>query len=256
MKHYDVFIPVRLSSSRLPHKAMSLIDKKPVIQYLLERLQHTKKIRKIIVCTTRNRSDDTLVDFLENKKIDVFRGDEQDILVRFLDASKQYDTKFAVIVDGDDIYSDPVLVDLIIGEFEKTNSDYIQITGPPVGFTPLGVKTSALRKICEIKKSKITDTGYGRFFTDNENLFDIHMLKVDVQRNFQTNLRLSLDYKEDLKLATEIFKQIGNDFHLDDILKLLEEQPHLLQFVKISESRWNDHWNTNLADTSVNNDAK
>ena len=44
MANYDVFIPVRLSNTRLPNKAMKLVDEKPIILYLIERLQKSKKI--------------------------------------------------------------------------------------------------------------------------------------------------------------------------------------------------------------------
>ena len=82
---------------------------KPIIKYLIERLQHAHEIRNIIVCTTNQKSDDPLIEYLKNEKIMYFRGNEKDILVRFLDAANQYNTDFIVSVDGDDIYTDPTV---------------------------------------------------------------------------------------------------------------------------------------------------
>lgn len=246
----DIFIPVRLLSTRLPNKALKVIDRKPIIKYLIERLRNSKKIREIIVCTTMHSSDDKLVEFLTKEKIHVFRGSEKDILVRFSDAAKKFGTDFIIAVDGDDIYSDPSYVDEIISEFERTDADYIQILGIPVGFTPIGIKSSALEQICKLKKTDNTETGYGRFFTEN-NLFDIKNLTPKLNVNFPKNLRLSLDYQEDFDVAKEIFKSLGNNFHIEDVLKLLIERHDLLAIMNDLESRWNEHWNKNLADSSI-----
>ena len=48
----DIFIPVRLSSQRLPAKHLRLINGEPALLKLIRRLEKSKKIRKIIVCTT------------------------------------------------------------------------------------------------------------------------------------------------------------------------------------------------------------
>jgi spore coat polysaccharide biosynthesis protein SpsF (cytidylyltransferase family) len=248
--NYDIFIPVRLLSTRLPNKALKEIDGKPIIKYLIERLHNSKKIREIVVCTTTHPSDNPLVEFLTKEKIHVFRGSEKDILVRFLDAAKKFDTDFIIAVDGDDIYSDPLYIDEIISESERTTADYIQILGIPVGFTPVGIKRSALEQICKLKKTDNTETGYGRFFTEND-LFVIKNLIPKLNVNFPKNLRLSLDYQEDFEVAKEIFKSLGYNFHMEDVLKLLIKRPDLLVKINDLEERWNKHWNKNLADSSI-----
>lgn len=246
----DIFIPVRLRSSRLPNKAMKEIKGKPMIKYLVERLQKTSMIRNIVICTTTHESDDKLVEFLKKEKIKVFRGSEKDILDRFLNAAKDYDTEFVIAVDGDDIYADPSYVDQLVWEYEKTNADYIQILGVPVGFTPIGIKVTALEKICTLKKTNNTETGYGKFFTEN-NLFKIKSIRPQLQTNFPSGLRLSLDYQEDYELAQIIFNELGNDLHVDYVLKFLNGRPELLKILNSLEVKWNEHWEKNLANFSV-----
>lgn len=246
----DIFVPVRLQSSRLPNKAMKEINGKPIIKYLIERLQKSSMIRNIVVCTTIYESDDKLVDFLEKEKIKVFRGSEKDILVRFLLAAKEYGTEFVVAVDGDDIYADPSYVDELVREYEKTKADYIQILGVPVGFTPIGIKTTALEKICKLKTTDNTETGYGKFFTEN-NLVEIKNIRPPLKTNFPQGLRLSLDYQEDFELAKKIFNELGNDFDIESVLKFLNERPELLKMLSDLEVRWNEHWEKNLANFSV-----
>ena len=99
--NYDIFIPARLDSSRLKQKHLSKINGKPALIHLLERLQNCKKIREIIVCTTNNPSDDLLVKLLDEQEIKYFRGNEKDILQRFLDSAIKFKTDVIIDVEGD-----------------------------------------------------------------------------------------------------------------------------------------------------------
>lgn len=252
MVNYDIFIPVRLNNTRLPQKAMKEINGKPIIKYLIERLESAQKIRYIVVCTTIQKYDDPLVEFLEKEKVKVFRGNENDILIRYLNAAKYFGTDYIVSVDGDDIYTDPIFVDKIVSEFEKTNADYVDMAGFPFGIASVGIKKDVLQKICELKRTNNTETGYRLFFTKT-NLFKVYSLKPEPHIKFPKNLRLTLDYKEDLDLAKKIFKILGNDFHLENILKLFEEKPELLKITDNLEMRYKEHWNKNVTDVSIRN---
>ena len=65
--NYDVFIPIRLSNTRLPKKALKEINGIPVVQYLIDRIKKSKKIRNVVICTTNNENDNQLVEFLKKK---------------------------------------------------------------------------------------------------------------------------------------------------------------------------------------------
>lgn len=247
---YDIFIPVRLESKRLPKKALKKIDDKPIIQYLIERLQQLKKVSNIIICTTTKKSDDELIEFLERNHFSYYRGSTEDILDRFLQASMKFNSDFIIAIDGDDIYCDPDLIAKIIDEFENSNADCIKIENVPVGFTSFGFKTSTLKKICQLKKTSNTETGYLRFFNDDK-LFVIKKLMIKLKTTFQKNLRMSLDYEEDFKIAEMIFKSLGNNFHIEDILKFLSDNPSIINELNILQTKWDEHWNKNLSDCSM-----
>ena len=171
----DIFIPVRLSSQRLPSKHLKLVNGEPVILKLIRRLEKSKKIRKIIVCTTTQDSDEPLIEILEKQSILYFRGDKNDIIKRFLDASKEFDTDLIIDVEGDKIYTDPVFVDKVVNELQEPNIDFVigndslenfnELNNLIPGFIPAGIKKTALEKLCKIKKSENTETGYREFFT-------------------------------------------------------------------------------------------
>jgi len=248
--NYDILLLVRLGSARLPKKAMKEINNKPIIKYLINRLNKSKKARNLVVCTTKKQSDNPLIHFLEEENIKYFRGSEHDILVRLRDAAIFFKSDFVVVVDGDDIYTDPDYVDKIISEYEKTNADYITNDGFPHGFVPVGITRNALEKICKVKVSKNTETGYREFFTQT-NLFNCKYLKPKKDMTFPKNLRLTLDYEEDFLLAKEIYGSLGNYFHLEDIITLFEKQPNLIKIIEGVDERWKQYFGNNITNLTL-----
>ncbi len=256
----DIFILARLGSSRLPEKHLKEIDGIPAIKRLVDRLRTAKKVRKIVVCTTNMPSDDRLVNFLIKEKITYFRGNEKDVLTRLLDAANNFKTDVIIDVEGDKLYVDPVYVDKIVNEMEYQDVDFIigSDTGrfDPTdhfihGIIPAGIRVTALTKLCKLKKASDTETGYKEFFTLT-NLFSIKYIKPEINSKHSKNIRLTLDYKEDLDLANLIFKELGNNFHLYDLVELFNKKPEL---VKITESimiEWKNNYKNHTANFALN----
>jgi len=53
--------------------------------------------------------------------------------------------------------------------------------------------------------------------------------------------------KEDLQLANEIFRELGDNFSSNDVLELLERKPSLIEITKPVIEKWNEHYKNNLA---------
>jgi len=255
----DIFILARLGSRRLPEKHLINIHGYPIIKYLIARLKTSKKIRNIIVCTTDLKDDDVFVNYLKKEKILFFRGSEKDVLSRLLDAAKYFKTDIIIDVEGDKFYTDPFFVDKIINEMENTDIDFI--TGNDShdkfnpehsihGFIPAGIKTEILQKICQLKKTCNTETGYKEFFTNN-NFVKKKYIVLENNIRIPKNLRLSIDYKEDIHLANEVLVELGNDFHIEDVLELFNRKPHLIKITESAYKRWKKYYEKNITDFSL-----
>lgn len=247
----DALILARLGSSRLPRKHMLEIDDKPIIQHLIQRISKCKTINQIIVCTTDNPDDDSLIKFLEKEKILWFRGDEHDIIKRLLDAAKTFGTDIIVDIEGDKIYTEPEYVDKSVNKIIDSNCDFVMGSPNPnfIDHTdhsisavfPAVMKKDALEKLYSIKKEKNTETGYREYFTSNS-IFKCNYISMP-DLKIPKNLRLTLDYKEDFKLAEIIFKNFGTFFTFKDIIKFVELNPHLLEITNPLLEKWNNNYN-------------
>ena len=67
-------VQARTNSKRFPNKILKKIEGIPLILILLKRLSLIKKIGKIIVAITDEKSDNTLASLLIAEKFDVVRG--------------------------------------------------------------------------------------------------------------------------------------------------------------------------------------
>ena len=97
--------PHRMSSERLPGKALLDICGRPMCYHLFDRVAASSfitDISKIVVCTTHHSSDDVLVEAVTRYGCSIFRGDEDDIIKRFYDANKKFGFDYMIQADGDD----------------------------------------------------------------------------------------------------------------------------------------------------------
>lgn len=256
----DVFIPVRFASERLPGKALMKIKNKPILQILVERLSLSKKIRNIVVCTTTSKDDDVIEKFCKRKNIMCFRGDEKDILKRFLNISKKLKTDIIIDVEGDKLYTDSYFVDKIIDEMVNGNYDFVigndskDHFNPKNhiihGFIPAAFSQKALSKICKLKKSNNTETGYKEFFLI-PGLFKTHFFIPCIKLLTYKKIRLTIDYADDYVLAQKIFDSLDLKSNYNKIITLFEQNPKLIDITLNSNKIWEKNYNKNIADFSI-----
>ena len=80
-------IQARTTSKRFKNKVLQLINDIPLIIHVRDRVK-SKFVKKIIVSTSKNKSDDRLVKILKFYKIAYFRGDLKNVSKRLFDTSK------------------------------------------------------------------------------------------------------------------------------------------------------------------------
>lgn len=253
----DIFIPARLDSRRLEKKHLQQINKIPAIEHLVNRLKNCKNFSNIIVCTTNRPTDDALVNFLKEKKILFFRGDEKNILKRFHDAAKKFNTDVIIDVEGDKLFIEPNYVDKIILQMKSHDYDFLIGSNSLSSFDPndhfvhgiipTAIRTSCLKQISELNINKNKETGYKELFINNSKIkkkfFVLDTSKLDIPKN----LRLTLDYPEDLEFTKKLFSKLKNNFSYQDVLDVLKNNPDFLKIIQNLHERWRDNYNKEIS---------
>ncbi len=232
-----LFLTARVASTRLPKKMLIEIDGKPVLWWLIQRMKVVEKADLKVVCTSFEKEDDEIERISKENGWLCFRGDKEDVLLRYLKAASFYGIEFFVNVDGDDLFCSTEYVDKIIDIYHSSKADYIYIKGLPLGGAPIGVKVEALREVCNLKMEKDTQ-GWGKYFKES-GLFNC--LEIEAEEVFKKeDYRMTLDYEEDLEFFKKVILSLGiENLSLEKIIKFLDENPEI---VKINQKANEKYW--------------
>lgn len=98
---FTVIVAARSGSRRLPGKALLPLAGRPMLGYLLARLLPSRLCSQVVLATTRKPEDDRLAAVAEGLGVPVFRGDENDLVARYLGACARFGVDHAVRITGD-----------------------------------------------------------------------------------------------------------------------------------------------------------
>jgi spore coat polysaccharide biosynthesis protein SpsF len=230
-------IQARMSSTRLPGKVLKNIAGKPALWHVINRLKQATLVNAIVIATTVNPSDKPIVSFAQETGISSYTGSETDVLDRYYQAAKKQKADVIVRITSDCPLLDPEVVDNVISHYLKNNFDYVSNTCVTSNASckatfPDGLDTevfsfNALEKAWKNAKLASEREHVTPYIWKNTDLFKVGYLSYPVDLS---ELRLTLDYEQDLVFIDEIYKRLSNkgfNFGLKDILVLLDQHPEL-----------------------------
>lgn len=231
------FIQVRLSSTRLSNKVLRpIIHERSILDVLLERINFLFPDKKVYVLTTTNGNDDPLVEYLKKKNITVFRGSEENVLSRFIEAAEQIGESDLIRVCSDNPFLLPKYLSILINH--RQPGDYLSFSFKGVavmkchfGFFAERVSLNALKKTAQLTNDLKYLEHVTNFIYSNPQMFTVTLLDVTRELNDVEQYRLTVDTKEDFSNASEILSQIKdiNSINIEDIIKIVEKRPELYQ---------------------------
>jgi len=226
-------VEARMGSSRLPGKMLADVAGRPALLVLIERLRRATTLDGLVVATTELADDDRLARMVEGAGVPCFRGSEDDVLRRVVGAHRMMGTDIVLEVTGDCTLIDPEVIDLGVETFLANDVDVVANVVKPS--FPMGVDVQVFRfaALAEVEAS-VRDPAVREhvslFFYENPDRYRILHL-IAAKRFRAPQLRLQLDYVEDLALIREIYRRLqprfGDTFGTPEILDLLAAEPAL-----------------------------
>jgi spore coat polysaccharide biosynthesis protein SpsF len=222
-------IEARMTSSRLPGKVLMRVKKKSFLEYLVERLRKIKELDEIILCTTRNNTDDILIKKAKELKIKFFRGSENNVLSRVVSAVKKYEADVVVQITADCPIIDYKIVEQAIKLFKSKKYDCVSnsfVRSFPDGMDVNVIKAKALYKTKLFAKTKPYKEHVTLFIKDNPKIFKIKNFIAD-KKNYWPELGVTLDEKKDYLLLRRIINYFYTKkyfFECNDIIKIVKKK--------------------------------
>jgi spore coat polysaccharide biosynthesis protein SpsF len=235
MQNISAIVQARMGSTRLPGKIMKKLEGKPVLWHVYDRLKHSKKLDNIIIATTILKEDDRVENFCKENNIMFFRGSVENVLSRYFLAAQKFNCENIVRITSDCPVIDPEIIDEMIEKFfieneEKINVDYLSNSLErtfPRGLDAEIFTFKVLEKTFNEAAKTYEKEHVTPYIYQHPELFK---LKNFSSSKDNSNLRWTLDTKEDFQLLKEIYSNLYNErkiFLYNDILTLLEKKPFL-----------------------------
>jgi len=198
-----VIVQARMGSTRFPNKVLSIINGKPILEYLIDQVLHKNRDIPLIVATSREKSDIEIVNFCIKNKIDYFIGDLKNVASRFYEIIKIYKFDYFVRICADSPLLDGDLIKKAVSYLDK-DVDIITNVMPrsfPKGQSVELVNCKTFLSNYHKLTSKEDFEHVTRYFYNNSKKFSIF--------NFSNNkdlssLNLSIDTKKDYQKVSKI----------------------------------------------------
>jgi len=230
-KNIACIIQARMNSSRFPAKIMAPINNKNLLTCVIDRVK-LSNIKNIIVATTNNPCDDIIENLVYNKSniFGIYRGDENDVLKRYIDTMKHCKFDVAIRVTADCPLIDPININELLEEYANyPNSDYIWFENMPEGIWSAElVSLKALELIYNNTNEPYYREHVTPYIRDNPKMF--HNVRYPLRNKHYSryktkNTQFSVDTVYDLEWVREIFEYFSPriNFKVDEIIEFYKQ---------------------------------
>lgn len=229
-----IIVQARMTSTRLPGKVLVDLAGRPMLAQQIARLRHCKRADAIAIATTTNDTDDPVEALARAEGLACFRGDEHDVLSRYLGAASAVGADVVVRVTADCPLIDPAVVDRVIGVLVDGRCDYasnVQRRTYPRGLDVEATWADVLVRLERLATSTPAREHVTWFIhSERPELFVRRSVEHDGVDG--SDLRWTVDTSEDLALVRALYDELGlaatPDRAWTDVASFVRGRPDLL----------------------------
>ncbi len=225
-------VTARMASARCPGKALQeLLPGEPLLAVLLSRMRTSKAVDEVALATSLNPENDAIADLGRSLGVRVFRGEEEDVLKRHVDAARELQADHLVRVTGDNPLTDVGTMDALVTLHRQGQADYTYVPGEALlmGILAEVISSDALTRSWNQGEEKHRSELVTLYIKEHPTKFRIAMLDLDPAL-LRPAYRLTVDHPEDIRLQREIFKALAKGALVEtrEAIALLDTRPDLV----------------------------
>lgn len=237
-----IIIQARTGSTRLPQKMLlPFYNGFSVLELLLKKLKRNIAGANIIIATTKNRTDDEIFNIAIKHNVKCFRGDEDDVLSRFINAAKENKISKIIRICADNPFLDVLSLQVLIDKFSVSDCDYMSFStseGIPTikthyGFWAEAVTFDALVKASALTNEKLYHEHVTNYIYTHKANFKCQFIEIDREVE-QMRIRLTLDTLSDFEMQKEIYyilTETNNEFSIKHVIDVLNKHPKFFEIM-------------------------
>jgi glutamate-1-semialdehyde 2,1-aminomutase/spore coat polysaccharide biosynthesis protein SpsF len=223
-------VQARMGATRFPGKVLQLIEGRPMLQHVVERVRRAKLVARVVVATSENPVDEPITAFCAASAIDCCRGSEADVLDRFYCAAKAFAATVIVRITADCPLIDPEIIDRVVNTYLEKTCDYATNTlgaTYPDGLDVEVVSFTALERAWRAA-TLAADREHVTSFIVNSGDYRVLDVTNGADRSLG-RLRWTVDHPKDLEFVRAVYARLrlsnGKGFGYREVLRLLNDEP-------------------------------
>ena len=209
-----IIIQARTGSTRLHNKILlPFYGEQRIIDILIANIKQACPDKCIILATTNRPQDDVLAEVAHQAGILSFRGDEDNVLDRFIRAAEVFGVDRFIRVCSDNPFLRPETFNTFFAEHAFCPADYIAYgfaDGRPTIKSHLGLYSelttiNALRRAAVSTQEKLYIEHVTIYLYTHPEKFKVRLLPLPDELEGRFDLRFTLDTMEDFTLLQELY---------------------------------------------------
>jgi len=226
-----VVVSARMASSRCPGKALAPLAGRPLLEVLLDRMGAVRGVDGVVLATSVNADNDPLVEAARSVGVEVFRGDEDDVLRRHVDCARALGADHVVRVTGDNPLTDVETIELLVTRHLREGADYTYVPGDALlmGILSEVISRAALERSWERGEARHRSELMTLYIKEHPQEFKVVTAELPAGL-YRPEYRLTVDEPEDVRLMQEIFSRLaapGRRVTAREAIALLDREPAL-----------------------------
>jgi spore coat polysaccharide biosynthesis protein SpsF len=219
-------IQARLGSTRLPYKLMLSLHRKPIIEWVIKRVQKAKLLDDVIVAIPISEDNDILAKYIQELGVEVYRGSEANVLNRFYESVKDKNAIQIVRICADNPLIDGKEIDNLIKFYKNNICDYAYNHIPKDNLYPDGLGAEIISfELLKYLNDTVTFQHHKEhclsYIVDNKDKFSIKTFDPLDKNLHYPNLKFDVDTFDDYhKLC---MKDFDIDISSANLIKLFTE---------------------------------
>jgi spore coat polysaccharide biosynthesis protein SpsF len=199
----------------------------PMLECIIRQLQESSHEATVIVATAQGSTNDPIAQWCDSNKVSYFRGDEKDVLSRFISITREHSFDTVVRLTADNPLIDLTVLDQVVEAHIKSDADYTCSSGMPLGMNVEVVNGASLLEL-ERKQLNETDREHVTHHFRNNTGFSVQVVHV-ARANELASIRTTVDYPEDYVFMSAVLShKAESDSGLKALGRFAQKFPFLV----------------------------
>lgn len=223
----------RNNSTRLYGKPLQLLERRTILDYIIERLKERREVDAIVLGISEARGNEVFAEVAERAGIKYFFGDDRDVLSRLIRGCEMEggDTVFRMTTESPLAYYEGITH--AVKTHQEMDADYTTYARLPDGTAFELISLRSLKISHQEGDARHRSELCTLFINENRErfIFNIQHIEMEWER---PDFRLTIDYPEDLIYFRKIMRHFdGDEKHIPykELILFLDQSPELRALV-------------------------